>query len=312
MAYSADPTLSGVASELSGVGLWAPLAAWEHEGSSAAAAAGELESIGFEALWLGNGAGLLAQAQRLLEATARITVATGAAPSGHALPGCARRRSRAPQCPPRAPPGALDRRRVGAGGRPPRPSRLRADGPCLDARPPDRPARPCAAPHAGGPRPEDARAGIATRLRRASIHRPRRAHTARPEESSDRTRGSSRRSRSRSSATPIAPGRSPGARWPSISRRATTPPTWPAWASRARELRAGGSDRVVDALVAWGGPEAIRRRVDEHLGAGADQVALQLLTDDPDGRLPRDGYERLAAAALRIAPPLAGGGAASG
>jgi hypothetical protein len=77
------------------------------------------------------------------------------------------------------------------------------------------------------------------------------------------------------------------------------------------ELRAGGSDRVVDALVAWGGPEAIRRRVDEHLGAGADQVALQLLTDDPDGRLPRDGYERLAAA-LRSAPPLAGGGAASG
>jgi len=79
LAYSADPTLSGVASELSGVGLWAPLAAWEHEGSSAAAAAGELESIGFEALWLGNGAGLLAQAQRLLEATARITVATGTA-----------------------------------------------------------------------------------------------------------------------------------------------------------------------------------------------------------------------------------------
>ncbi len=40
----------------------------------------------------------------------------------------------------------------------------------------------------------------------------------------------------------------------------------------------GGSDRLVDALVAWGDVEDVRRRVKEHLDAGADHVALQVLT----------------------------------
>jgi probable F420-dependent oxidoreductase len=43
----------------------------------------------------------------------------------------------------------------------------------------------------------------------------------------------------------------------------------------------GGSDRLVDALVAWGDVEDVRRRVKEHLDAGADHVALQVLTADP-------------------------------
>jgi probable F420-dependent oxidoreductase len=43
----------------------------------------------------------------------------------------------------------------------------------------------------------------------------------------------------------------------------------------------GGSDRLVDALVAWGDIEDVRRRVKEHLDAGADHVALQVLTGDP-------------------------------
>jgi len=42
----------------------------------------------------------------------------------------------------------------------------------------------------------------------------------------------------------------------------------------------GGSDRLVDALVAWGDVEDVRRRVKEHLDAGADHVALQVLTAD--------------------------------
>jgi len=42
----------------------------------------------------------------------------------------------------------------------------------------------------------------------------------------------------------------------------------------------GGSDRLIDALVAWGDVEGVRRRVKEHLDAGADHVALQVLTDD--------------------------------
>jgi probable F420-dependent oxidoreductase len=55
----------------------------------------------------------------------------------------------------------------------------------------------------------------------------------------------------------------------------------------------GGSDRLVDALIAWGPPEQIRARVQEHFDAGADHVALQLLTSGPD-RLPLDQVRVLA------------------
>ena len=43
----------------------------------------------------------------------------------------------------------------------------------------------------------------------------------------------------------------------------------------------------VDVLVAWGSPEAIRDRVDQHLQAGADHVCIQVITTDGQG-LPRD------------------------
>ena len=46
------------------------------------------------------------------------------------------------------------------------------------------------------------------------------------------------------------------------------------------ELADGGSDRLVDALVAWGSPEAITERVQEHFAAGADHVSIQVLTED--------------------------------
>ena len=46
------------------------------------------------------------------------------------------------------------------------------------------------------------------------------------------------------------------------------------------DLADGGSDRLIDALVAWGDVEDVRARVKEHLDAGADHVALQVLTAD--------------------------------
>ena len=50
------------------------------------------------------------------------------------------------------------------------------------------------------------------------------------------------------------------------------------------DFEGGGSDGLVDALVAAGDEEAIRARVQEHLDAGATQVALQPLeNDDPFG-----------------------------
>jgi probable F420-dependent oxidoreductase len=49
----------------------------------------------------------------------------------------------------------------------------------------------------------------------------------------------------------------------------------------------GGSDRLVDAIVAWGDEEAIARRVRQHLDGGADHVLLQPLgeLDDALGQL---------------------------
>ncbi|MEH0981914.1 TIGR03620 family F420-dependent LLM class oxidoreductase [Micromonospora sp. CPCC 205556] len=43
------------------------------------------------------------------------------------------------------------------------------------------------------------------------------------------------------------------------------------------DLVPGGSDRLIDALVAWGDLDVVGQRVREHLDAGADQVALHVL-----------------------------------
>jgi probable F420-dependent oxidoreductase len=48
----------------------------------------------------------------------------------------------------------------------------------------------------------------------------------------------------------------------------------------AADLAGNGSDRLIDALVAWGGIEAIRARIREHWDAGADQVCVQALNPD--------------------------------
>jgi probable F420-dependent oxidoreductase len=61
------------------------------------------------------------------------------------------------------------------------------------------------------------------------------------------------------------------------------------------EIEDGGSDRLVDALVAWGDVDAIGARVDAQRAAGADHVALQVVTTDP-AQLPREQWRRLAGA----------------
>jgi probable F420-dependent oxidoreductase len=48
------------------------------------------------------------------------------------------------------------------------------------------------------------------------------------------------------------------------------------------DFAGGGSDRLVDAIVAWGDEAALRRRIQAHRDAGADHVCIQPLR--PDGR----------------------------
>lgn len=60
------------------------------------------------------------------------------------------------------------------------------------------------------------------------------------------------------------------------------------------DLEHDGSDRLLDALIAWGDETAIAERIRQHQQAGADHVCLQVL--DPDFRgLPLPQWRRLAA-----------------
>jgi probable F420-dependent oxidoreductase len=47
------------------------------------------------------------------------------------------------------------------------------------------------------------------------------------------------------------------------------------------DLEDGGSDRLIEAMVAGGSPERIRERIEAHLNAGADHVCIQVLNGDP-------------------------------
>jgi probable F420-dependent oxidoreductase len=61
------------------------------------------------------------------------------------------------------------------------------------------------------------------------------------------------------------------------------------------DVRDGGSDRLVDAVVACGDEGMIARRVEEHRDAGADHVCIQVLTGDRM-TLPRAQWRALAPA----------------
>ncbi|MGO8886234.1 MAG: LLM class F420-dependent oxidoreductase [Streptosporangiaceae bacterium] len=60
------------------------------------------------------------------------------------------------------------------------------------------------------------------------------------------------------------------------------------------DLSDGGSDALIDALVAHGDAVTVAGRLREHLSAGADHVAIQLLTGPDDDLM--DGYRQLAQA----------------
>jgi probable F420-dependent oxidoreductase len=61
------------------------------------------------------------------------------------------------------------------------------------------------------------------------------------------------------------------------------------------EIKNGGSDRLVDTIIAWGDVDAIVERVDEHIAAGASSVCVQVLNGDSP-EFPLSQYRNLAAA----------------
>jgi len=64
------------------------------------------------------------------------------------------------------------------------------------------------------------------------------------------------------------------------------------------DFKEGGSDRLVDAIVAWGDVGAVVDRVRAHHEAGADHVCIQVLPRDGTA-MPIAEWKALAAALLR-------------
>jgi probable F420-dependent oxidoreductase len=59
------------------------------------------------------------------------------------------------------------------------------------------------------------------------------------------------------------------------------------------DLEGGGSDRLIDAVIPWGDADTIAAAVQAHHDAGADHVCVQVVGDHES--FPLDGYRRLAA-----------------
>ena len=69
------------------------------------------------------------------------------------------------------------------------------------------------------------------------------------------------------------------------------------------DVAGDGSDRLIDALVAWGTPEQVAKRVTEHHDAGADHVVVQVVSPAVDvhtrtGRPTREEWRTLASVLL--------------
>jgi probable F420-dependent oxidoreductase len=62
------------------------------------------------------------------------------------------------------------------------------------------------------------------------------------------------------------------------------------------DLRDEASNRLVDAVVAWGNPDVVAERVRQHHQAGADHVCIQVVTQDD--AFPLEQYRELAGALL--------------
>lgn len=280
--------------QLGRVGVWSG-AVWKDE-EEARRAARELNGLGFGALWFPNGPAIFERARELLDATQRIVVATGiasiwthpaeqAAEAHHALA--------------QAHPGRfllglgvshahlVDREQPGRYARPV--ERMQEYLDALDAAPTPVPAS------------ERVLAALGPRMLEIARTRSAGAHPYLV------TVEHTRQAREALGAGPLlAPeqavvlsSRPEEARRIArvhLARYLQAPNyvnNWLRLGFTRDDAADGGSDRLVDALVAWGDLDAIRRRVAEHLAAGADHVCLQALTEDPSA-VPYEQWRALA------------------
>jgi probable F420-dependent oxidoreductase len=68
---------------------------------------------------------------------------------------------------------------------------------------------------------------------------------------------------------------------------------WLKWGFTPADFENGGSDHLIDSLVAWGDEAKIRQRMDDHRAAGATQIAISPL--NPEARGPQPHWKLLEA-----------------
>ena len=293
--------------ELGRVGVWLGALGWAPAAVEREVAA-EVDELGYGALWYSeahNGKESLSHGAVLLGATRRIVVASGIAniwvrdpmamvaganALAEAFPGrflLGLGVSHPPQVDPR---GHAYRKPVAT---------MRAYLEAMDARRVHgTTAGGAGSARARGTAARDARARGGDGRRGAPVPRARRAHPARASDS--RSRQAARDRAVRPAGGRPSRGTQARARGARVVPDAPELHRQPALARLLGDddLSDGGSDTLVDALVAWGDEEAIRGRVLEHLEAGADHVCIQPVGSGSDSI----GIEHL----RRLGPALLG------
>jgi probable F420-dependent oxidoreductase len=281
--------------QLGRIGIWSPQ--FWGERTRVMEAAAELEDLGYGTLWIPNAAGIFERVRDLLDATYRVVVATGIAsiwdhpPSEVAAAYQAITRSH----PNRFLLGLgvshaqiVDRAQPGRYRQPL--TRMQEYLDSLDAAP---------APLPGG---ERVLAALGPRMLELARERAAGAHPYLV--TPDHTR---RARQALGSARLLAPeqavildtdpasARGIARRHLSFHLRAPNyTNNWLRLGFTPGDLVDGGSDRLVDALVAWGTADTIRYRISLHHLAGADHVCVQIVAADAEA-LPREEWRTLAA-----------------
>jgi probable F420-dependent oxidoreductase len=286
--------------ELGRVGFWVSSRLFgNHGGGEAARVAGELDELGIPALWLGGANPDLELVSQLLQASQRLVVATGivsiwAAPAAVLASNVARVTTRHP-----------DRFLLGLGV-------SHAPGVEQSGQRYVRPYQKMVAyldelDAASPPVPKDLRvlAALGPRMLRLAAERSAGAHPylVTPEHT--------RRAREILGPEPLLapeqmvvvetdPRRAREIARATLARYLQLPNytnNFRRLGFTEEDLAGRGSDALVDGMVAWGTPEQIEARVREHHEAGADHVAVQVLTA-PDATGPPHEQWRLLAPAL--------------
>ncbi|MFF1613837.1 TIGR03620 family F420-dependent LLM class oxidoreductase [Amycolatopsis sp. NPDC058278] len=272
------------------IGLWSPLRLFEQEGARLPETMAELDASGFGTVWLGNGPAIMEMAATVLDATSRITVATGIANIWvHPAAAIAAHRSELAG----RHPGRL---LLGLGNGPREASqwalspyqRMVAYFDELDT--------------LGTPAGSRVLAASGPRMLALAAERSIGAHPFLT------TAEHTHLARTALGEGPLlAPELKVVLAADPATARATARQALSFYLAKRgytanlrrlgftdEDFAGGGSDRLVDAVVAWGDVETVLERVREHHRAGADHVALQVLTSNPG--LPLAEYRELAAA----------------